>query len=123
MKQRTGSLQPKEPRNTVLGWVADRGNELVEEEIGSGTRIDQDDFKAAVDQFSKRLKMVEKELDTQVKSQKEHAAELYEAARLQSAMAFGLDNKPILGVDAPSNSSGIRTASSSISLNPVARAA
>lgn len=67
--------------------------------------------------------MVKKKLDTQVKSQKEHAAELYEAARLQSAMAFGLDDKPILGVDAPSNSSGLRTASSSISSNPVARAA
>lgn len=107
----------------MLGWVADRGNELVEEEIGSGTRIDQDDFKAAVEQFSKRLKMVEEALDTQVKSQKEHAVELYEAARLQSAMAFGLDDKPILGVDAPSNSSGLRTASSSISLNPLGRAA
>lgn len=37
LKQRTGSLL-KEPRNTVLGWVADRGNELVEEEIKTISR-------------------------------------------------------------------------------------
>lgn len=51
LKQYTGYLW-KEPRNTVLRWVVDCGNELVTEEMGSGTQVDQDDFKAAVEQFA-----------------------------------------------------------------------
>lgn len=30
----------KEPRNIVLRWVANRGEELVSEEMGSGTQVD-----------------------------------------------------------------------------------
>ena len=49
--------------------------------------------------------------------------ELFESARVQSAMVFGLDDEPIPGVDAPSNSSTtVPRSSSSIALNPLARA-
>lgn len=106
----------KEPRNTVLRWVSDRGEELVSEEMGSGTQVDQDDFKAAVEQLAERIKAVDEELESQVKSIQAEAAELYESARLQSAMVFGLDDEPIPGVDAPSNTSSAATRASSASL-------
>lgn len=120
LKTRTGYLL-KEPRNTVLRWVADRGDELVQEEMGSGTQVDQDDFKAAVEQFAGRVKAIQDELDEQVKTSKAKSAELYESARVQSAMVFGLDDEPIPGVDAPSNSA--TQAGPSIALNPLARVA
>lgn len=120
LKARTGYLL-KEPRNTVLRWVADRGDELVQEEMGSGTQVDQDDFKAAVEQFAGRIKAVQDELDEQVKSSKAKSAELYESARIQSAMVFGLDDELIPGVDAPSNSA--THAGPSIALNSLARVA
>ncbi len=47
LKQRTGYLL-KEPKNTVLRWVANCDNKLVAEEMGFGTQVNQDDFKAAV---------------------------------------------------------------------------
>ena len=80
LKERTDSL--KEPRNTVLRWVADRGDDHVQEEMGSGTQVDQDDFKAAVEQFFARLKAVQEKLDTQVKPQRAKAADLFESARV-----------------------------------------
>lgn len=92
--------------------------------MGSGTQVDQDDFKAAVEQFAERIKAVDEELESQVKSSQAKAAELFESARLQSAMVFGLDDEPIPGVDAPSNASSAtaaRTSSTSIALNPLAR--
>lgn len=68
----------KEPRNNVLRWVADRGDDYVKEVMGSGTQVDQDDFKVAVEQFSARLKAVQEKLDTQVKTQRAKAADLFE---------------------------------------------
>lgn len=122
LKEQTG-YDLKEPRNTVLCWVADIGDELVSEKMGSGTQVDQDDFKTAVEQFAQRIKAVGQGLGTQVKSQQAKAAELFESARVQSAMVFGLDDEPIPGVDAPSNSSiAAPRFSSSIALNLRARA-
>lgn len=122
LKQRTGYLL-KEPRNTVLRWVADRRDELVEEEMGSSTQVDQDDFKAAVEQFADRLKVVDDELANQVKTQKAKAAELFQSARLQSALVFGLDDEPILGIDASSSLSGVSRSGGSNALNSLARLA
>lgn len=51
LKQHTGYLL-KNPRNTVMRWIADRGNEFVAEEMGFRTQVDQNDFKAAVEQFT-----------------------------------------------------------------------
>ena len=48
LKNRTG-YDLLEPRLTVMCWVKTRINELVEEEMGSGTQVEQDDFKAAVE--------------------------------------------------------------------------
>lgn len=93
------------------------------EKMGSGTQVDQDDFKTAVKQFAQRIKAVDQELDAQVKSQQAKAAESFESARVQSAMVFGLNDEHITGVDAPSNSSiAAPRFSSSIALNPLARA-
>lgn len=48
LKEQTG-YDLKEPRNTVLCWVANIENELVSEEMGFGTQVDQNDFKTAVE--------------------------------------------------------------------------
>ena len=58
LKEQTG-YDLKEPRNTMLRWVADIRDELVSEEMGSGTQVDQDDFKIAVEQFAQRIKAVD----------------------------------------------------------------
>lgn len=81
LKNRTRYLL-KKPRNRVLRWVADRGDELVQKEMGSSTQVDQDDFKAAVEQFAGRVKAVQDELDEQVKTSKAKSSELYETAHL-----------------------------------------
>lgn len=88
-----------EPRNTVTRWVKARIDELVEEEMGSGTQLEQDDFKAAVEQFARRMETVQKDLDEQVKAKRANAAEKFETARLQSDMVFGLDDEPIPGIE------------------------
>lgn len=76
-----------------------------------------------MEQFAQRIKAVDHELDAQVKSQQAKAAELFESACVQSAMVFGFDDEHITGVDAPSNSSiAAPRFSSSIALNPLARA-
>ena len=94
LREKTG-YDLMEPRNTVTRWVKARIDELVEEEMGSGTQVEQDDFKAAVEQFAGRMETVQKDLDEQVKDKKANAAEMFEAARLQSDMVFGLDDEPI----------------------------
>ena len=76
-----------------------------------------------MEQFPKRIKAVDEELESQVKSSQVKAAELFESACLQNEMVFELDNKLISGFDAPSNSSSAtvtRALSASIYLNPLA---
>lgn len=77
-----------------------------------------------MEQFAGQIKEVDEELKSQVKSLQAKAVELFESARLQSAMVFGLNDEPIPGVDALSNaSSDIATCASSVSivLNPLTR--
>lgn len=56
-------------------------NELVEEELGSGTEVEKDDFKTAVEQFATRMKTVAQEINDSVKSRQQRATENLEAAR------------------------------------------
>ena len=69
-----------------LRWVKACIDELVEEEMGSGTQVDQDDFKAAVEIFKNRLEIVEAEIKQSKQSKEAQAAELFEAARVQKAI-------------------------------------
>ena len=96
---------------------------IVAEEMGSGTQVDQDDFKAVVEQFAGQIKTVEEEIANQVKTQQAKAVELFESARLESSMVFGIDDEPIPGVDAPSSSNNAARSCRSIALNPLARVA
>lgn len=114
LKDRTG-YDLVEPRNTVLRWVKARIDELVEEEMGSGTQVDQDDFKAAVEVFRNRWEIVENEIKQSKQSNDAQAAELFEAARVQKAMVFELDDEPIAGIDSAEHGSNARNAS--IALN------
>lgn len=77
-----------------------------------------------MEQFAKRIKAVDEELESQVKSSQAKALKLFESTLLQNAIVFGLDDEPIPQVDAPSNSSSaIATCAflASIALNPLAR--
>ena len=98
LKNRTG-YDLLEPRNTVLQWLQQLIDELVSEEIGSGTQLEQDDFKAAVKKFCGRIEIVKNKLSTAVKDKQAQAAEFFEAARIQRAMVFELDDESIPGVD------------------------
>lgn len=40
----------------------------VKEEMGSGTEVERDDFKTAVEQFAERMDTVAREIDDAVKS-------------------------------------------------------
>ena len=106
-----------EPRVTVTRWVKARIDELVDEEMGSGTQVEQDDYKAAVERFANRMNIVQKEMNLAVKGKQTQAAELFEAAKLQSAMVFGIGDKPIAGIE--SASGGVSGPSSTFfALNP-----
>ena len=118
LKDRTG-YDLLEPRNTVLRWVQQLTDELVSEEMGSGTQVEQDDFKAAVEKFRERIEIVKNELSLAVKDKQAQAAELFEAVRLQRAMVFELDDEPIPGIDSGASAAGVRGVS--IALNSSAR--
>lgn len=73
-------------------------------------------------QFAGRIKEVDEELKSQLKSTQAKAVELYKFACLQSAMVFGLDNELIVGVDTLSNTPSVTTIRASlisITLNPL----
>lgn len=116
LKEQTG-YELSEPQNTIFRWVKALNDELVQEEMGSGTQVEQDDFKAAVKQFGVRLNAVQKELANAVKSKETQAAELFEAAWLQRAMVFELDDEPIPGIDSGASGSGTHACGTSIALN------
>ena len=62
-------------------------------------------------------------MESQVKFLQAKAVKLFESACLQSVMVYGLDDKPIPGVDTPSNApSAMETHTSLvfIALNPLA---
>lgn len=67
--------------------------------MGSGTQVDQDDFKAVVEQFAGWVKVNQDELDKQVNTNKAKSSRFYEMVCLQSAIVFGLDNEPIPGIN------------------------
>lgn len=93
------------PAQTVTRWVKSQINKLVEEELGSGTEVEKDDFKTAVEQFATRMKMVAQEINDSVKSRQQRAAKNLEAARLESSLVFEIDDEPIPGVDTPVSNS------------------
>lgn len=69
------------------------------EEMGSGTQMEQDDFKAIVEKFCEHIEIVKNKLSLAVKDKQAQAAKLFEAARLQKAMVFEFDDEPIPGID------------------------
>ncbi len=83
--------------------------------MGSSTQVEQVDFKAVVEQFAIRVNEVQLEVDSAVKDKQTQAAELFEAAKLQSAIGFGLYDESIAGIE---STSGVVTNSGpSIALN------
>ncbi len=100
LKQQTG-YELISPQQTVTRWVKARIDELVEEEMGSGTEVERNDFKTAVETFSARMETVAQDIDDALKTRQQRAAENLEAARLENSLIFQLDDEPIPGIDAP----------------------
>lgn len=102
------------PQQTVSNWVKAQIDELVEEKMGSGTEVERNDFKTAVETFAERMRNVAQEIEDSVQARKAKAAESLAAARLENSLVFQLDDEPIPGVDTSSGS----TTSASIALAP-----
>lgn len=79
-----------EPRNTVLRWVKACMEELVQEEMGSGTQVDQDDFKAAVELFKNRLEAVDAEIKQSRKSKEARLQSFLRPLGCKKQMVFDL---------------------------------
>lgn len=103
LKERT-NYDLVDPRQTVTRWVETRIDELVEKEMGSGTEMERNDIKAAVEQFAGRWHTVTDEISDTVKTRQTRAAEILEAARLESSQGSNVTNELIRDVDTPSNS-------------------
>ena len=76
--------------------------------------MQQDNIKEAVEKFGGRMDAIQKKLDSTVKDKRAQAAELFEAAKLQSEIVYSLDIEPILSVEAAAN---LRLLSRTIALN------
>ena len=114
LKNQTG-YDLVDPRQTIGRWVEARLDELVEEEMESGTEVEKDDFKSAVEQFTNRWQTVANEIEDMVITRQERAAKNLEAARLENNLIFQVDDEPIPGLDTPTNST--RSGTPSIALN------
>lgn len=122
LKQQTG-YELANPCQKVTRWVKAIINELVEEEMGSGTEVERNDFKTAVETFAERMKNVASNISDSVKTRQEKIAENLEAARLENSFTFQIDDEPIPGIDAPDNRTSAGTSravtpGSSIALAP-----
>ena len=67
LKQQTG-YHLVDPQQTVNNWVKAQIDELVEEEMGSGTEVKRNDFKTAVETFAEQMKIVAEEIKNAVQS-------------------------------------------------------
>ena len=104
----------KSPRQTVFKWITLRIDELVEEEMGSGTEVECDDFRAAVEKFAERVEAHKEEVGAKAKTVEEKVREAHETMRVQMSMLHGIDEEDVPGVDTPMRS---RTSTPSIALN------
>lgn len=113
LKQQTG-YHLINPQQTVSNWVKAQIDELIKEEMGSGTEVERNDFKTAVETFAEQMKNVAQEIKDSVQARKAKAAESLAVACLENFLVFQLDDEPIPGVDNPFGS----TISASIALAP-----
>lgn len=113
LKQQTG-YHLGSPQQTVAHWVKAQMDELIEEQMGSGTEVERHDFKTAVEQFADRMNTVAQEINDAFKYRQLKAAENLAAARLENSLVFQIDDEPIAGVDLPQNSKGFKEATASL---------
>lgn len=73
--------------------------------MGLDTKVEQNDFKAAVKQFAKRYQEVTAKLDNADQTRQEQVAENLEAAHLEASLVFDLDNEPIFEVNTSATTS------------------
>lgn len=77
--------------------------------MGSGTKVEKDDFKSVVKQFTKHWQTMANKIEDMIKTRQERVAENLEAAQLENSRIFQIDNELISSVDIPTNSTRSRT--------------
>lgn len=78
-------------------------DELVDEEMRSGTEIERNDFKIVIETFTEQMKIVAQEIEDSVHFQKTKATESLAAICLENSLDFQLDDKLIPGGYTPSS--------------------
>ena len=68
--------------------VPSKKSRVVVEEMGSGTEVERDDFKTAVETFFSRMQTVAQEIDDPLKNRQQQATKNLEAARLETSLIF-----------------------------------
>lgn len=81
----------------------------------SGIEVEKNNFKLVVEQFAHHIETVTQDIENSVKTRQQKAIENLKEAKLENALIFEIDDKPIFEVDIPNRSS---TSESSIILNP-----
>lgn len=69
--------------------------------MGSDTEIKRNDFKTVVETFVENMKIMAKEIENAIQSQKTKVVESFNTTRLENFLVFQLDDKPIPCVDTP----------------------
>ena len=87
LKQQTG-YHLVNPQQTVNNWVKAQIDELVEEEMGSDTEVERNDFKTAVETFAEQMKIVVEEIENAVQSRKVKAVESLGTAHVENSLVF-----------------------------------
>lgn len=97
------------PCQTVTRWVKAIINELVEEKIRSSTKVEENDFKTAIETFAEQIKIVTSDIDDSVKTRQQKIVENLKAARRKNSLIFDINDEPIPGVDAPERTASTGT--------------
>lgn len=84
----------------------------------SDTKIEQNNFKGVIEKFAECMEFVTLEIDNSVKTCQQKVAEILEAAWIENALIFQIDDELIPGVDTPPTNKNCSSISeSSIALN------
>ena len=75
-------------QKTVTNWVKAQIDELVEEEMGSDTEVERNNFKTVVETFAEQMKNIAQEIEDAVQTRKVKAAKSFAFARLENSWFF-----------------------------------
>ena len=76
-------------------------DELVKKKMGSGTKIEKNYFKMAVETFIEQMKNIAQEIEDAIQSQKIKTAKSFSTAYLENSLVFQLDDELIPDIVTP----------------------